>query len=75
MKTTLPIETRYAVGDQVRGSVQGMNPHKVYTVRAVVQRHTPFGTFVTYYLDGDTPGTMKAIGNGHLVLEPAGGAK
>jgi hypothetical protein len=62
----------FGIGDKVRAtsSVQGMKSGTVYKVTDIDKRHTPFGTFVTYTLDG-----KLSIANGHLVLEKASNSR
>jgi hypothetical protein len=65
--------TTFTVGDRVRSRVdtQSMAKGVVYEVAAVVERPSPFGTFVIYVLR-DVDGTgERTIVNGHLVLDRA----
>lgn len=59
-------DTRFQKGDAVRSRVdaQGMTKDAVYRVVLVEQLATPFGTFVTYVLNGG-----QVVRNGHLVLD------
>ncbi len=62
--------TTFNIGDKVRAcvSAQGMRAGTTYEITDLDARHTPFGTFVSYQLDG-----KLWIGNGHLLLERAAG--
>ena len=75
--------TRFHAGDTVVAldTVQGMTKGARYVVDSLDQQHTPFGTFVTYLLRGESEPspasaegrgtTLIPVANGHLLLEEA----
>lgn len=71
--------TAFQQGQIVRSRVtaQGLVKGDLYRVTSVGTWHSPFGTFVTYFVQPVDSATEQAkqeslpVGNGHLVLEVA----
>jgi hypothetical protein len=66
--------TNFKAGQEViaTATAQGMSRFAKYVILDVIERHTGFGTFVTYVLIDELDGSKLAIGNGHLLLADAG---
>lgn len=62
--------TCYETGDTLRADVnaQGLIEGETYTVHSIDERHTPFGTFVTYHLQRG--GVVFPVRNAHLLCSP-----
>ena len=67
------METTFKTGQTVRATItaQGMIKGAAYLVTLVHKEQSPWGTFVTYTLDGPAcpPEASLSISNGHLLLE------
>lgn len=65
---------RFNIGQSVRAldTCQGMEKGTEYTVVGQNIFHTPFGSYVTYALTGETGFPVLHINNGHLLLTDIG---